>query len=371
MNKTLSKVVLAFVFSLASLSAQSAYNFTLLPSLSSGRIFSDAYSINASNQVVGFSEVRVGGNSTIQATLWSGGSVIGLGAPYISGLVNDPGTSYATSINSSGQIVGVYSDSRYPTGPMVWSGSEATGFGNMSVANSINNSGQIAGVNYNGSGGVVVSNAADVLTTATYTRLPGTYTVANSINDIGQVVGSARFPGSNNHAALWSNDTITDLGTLGGTMSTANSINNVGQIVGSAWLPGDVGTRATLWSNGTITDLGTLGGNYSAAWSINNIGQIVGGSYTASNINHAFLYDGTSLIDLNSYLDASLVESGWVLNFANDINDNGSIVGQASNSLQGISSQAFVLIPVPEADTSAMLLAGLGVIGFVTRRRKN
>jgi hypothetical protein len=55
---------------------------------------------------------------------------------------------------------------------------------------------------------------------------------------------------------------------------------------------------------------------------------------------------------------------------ANDINNSGTIVGEAYNRLSGV-TQGFVLAPVPEADTSAMLLMGAGVMGFMARRRKN
>ena len=350
MNKLL-KFLIALTISSISLSANADYTFSLLAGLGSN--FRDALSINASNQVVGYSEVRVGGNWEIHATLWSGGSVTDLG----------PGI--ATSINTSGQAVGYY-NSRIGSIPMVWTGSESTGFGNIQGATSINSSGQIAGNKY-GNGithAVVVSNAADVLTTATYTELSGlggASTYANSINDNGQVVGNAQLADNMAlHATLWSNGTVTDLGA-----GNAYTINNMGWIVGSS------NSHATLWSNSTVIDLGTLGGVYSFAYSINNAGLVVGSADTASNNQHAFLYNGTSLIDLNSYLDASLVDSGWVLNTAKSINDSGSIVGTASNSILGIQSQAFLLssvAAVPELNTNLMLLIGLSLFGFVARK---
>jgi probable HAF family extracellular repeat protein len=53
---------------------------------------------------------------------------------------------------------------------------------------------------------------------------------------------------------------ITNLGTLGGTSSNASGINNKGWVVGDANLAGDTTEHASLWRNGVITDLGTLGG---------------------------------------------------------------------------------------------------------------
>ena len=76
------------------------------------------------------------------------------------------------------------------------------------------------------------------------------------------------------------------------------------------------------------------------------------------------------LTDLNSLLDADTVNAGWALAAAVDINDNGWIVGYAHNSITG-AEHAFLLTPVPEPETYAMFLAGLGLMGFMARRRKN
>jgi probable HAF family extracellular repeat protein len=165
--------------------------------------------------------------------------------------------------------------------------------------------------------------------------------------------------------------TFTDLGTLGGTSSSAAAINASGQVAGSASTTGDA-THATLWNGSTTTDLGTLGGTESYASAINASGQVVGLAYTTGNLAyHATLWNGTAAIDLNSLLDASTVSSGWVLTQATGINDNGWIVGNASNSQLGITSHAFLLTAVPEPETYVMLLTGLGLLGFVACRRKH
>jgi probable HAF family extracellular repeat protein len=161
------------------------------------------------------------------------------------------------------------------------------------------------------------------------------------------------------------------LGTLGGRFSQANSINDVGQVVGYSYT--SAGTaRATLFNTNGLTpiDLGTLG-DTSIANSINNSGQVVGFSMLG-NSSRATLWDGNNVIDLNNLLEASTLNEGWVLQNALDINDNGWIVGYANNSQLGLNN-AFLLsmTPVPEADTSAMLLMGAGMMGFMARRRQN
>jgi probable HAF family extracellular repeat protein len=44
-----------------------------------------------------------------------------------------------------------------------------------------------------------------------------------------------------------------------------------------------------MWSNGTITGLGTLGGTQSTAYAINDNGQIVASGSGARGQEHAFL----------------------------------------------------------------------------------
>jgi probable HAF family extracellular repeat protein len=66
------------------------------------------------------------------------------------------------------------------------------------------------------------------------------------------------------------------------------------------------------------------------------------------------------------------IGTGWVLNEATGINNNGWIVGTATNSLLGITSHAFLMTAtVQEPDSFAMIPMGLGLMSFVARSRKN
>ena len=55
---------------------------------------------------------------------------------------------------------------------------------------------------------------------------------------------------------------VTDLGTLGGSGSVGFGINNQGQVTGYSFTATGA-EHAFLFSNGQMTDLGTLGGAYS------------------------------------------------------------------------------------------------------------
>jgi len=174
------------------------------------------------------------------------------------------------------------------------------------------------------------------------------------------------------HATLWNGTSATDIGTLGGTSSAAYGINNAGQVVGESNLAGDTLIHATLWNGTSATDLGTLGGAHSSARAINSAGQVVGYSYinALNSDQHATLWNGTSVIDLNSLLDANAVSAGWVLRDATGINDSGWITGNAVNTVTG-DEHAFLLTAVPEPESYAMMLVGLGIVGAVARRRRS
>jgi probable HAF family extracellular repeat protein len=212
---------------------------------------------------------------------------------------------------------------------------------------------------------------------------------ATDINDSGALAGYiSSNSGNDRFAALWSNSDAqyTQLQSLGGAakQGEAFGISNSGHIVGYSQNASDV-YQATLWSPTSYSPThlqSFFGGNKAGeAWGINNSGQIVGISFDTVSTNYyllpdrnsrATLWDGTNIINLNTYLDTSNNPDGWVLNAAWRIDNDGSIYGAAFK--EGIGDKYFslqsVTAPVPEADTSAMLLMGAGVMGFMARRRK-
>jgi probable HAF family extracellular repeat protein len=166
--------------------------------------------------------------------------------------------------------------------------------------------------------------------------------VAAWINDKGQVVGSsgacapAYDPNAGvylveNHALLWENGKLTDLGNLGTQGFAGNhacQINNQGQVVGHT--NSDTSTRAYLWTRATgMQNLGTLppGDFASLAIGINDGGEVVGVSVDGNFNARAFLWEKGVMTDLNSLIASN--PSGLQLQVASSINASGEIIGVA------------------------------------------
>jgi len=127
-------------------------------------------------------------------------------------------------------------------------------------------------------------------------------------NNRGWVTGDANLAGDQNeHAVVWRDGVITDLGTLGGPNSSVpmpvkddrGFVVGVAQIagidpLGELWGTTFVCTpsvscqgsqnllRGFVWKNGVMTALPTLGGNNSGALGVNSDGQVVGAAETAN-----------------------------------------------------------------------------------------
>ncbi|MBX3738252.1 MAG: hypothetical protein KF715_16275 [Candidatus Didemnitutus sp.] len=72
----------------------------------------------------------------------------------------------------------------------------------------------------------------------------------------------------------------------------------------------------------SLTALGTLGGPTSRAYAVNDAGQITGYSVDASNHQHAFIYSGGVMTDINP-----VAATGT--SYGNSINNSGTVVGYA------------------------------------------
>jgi probable HAF family extracellular repeat protein len=331
--------------------AQTPYAITDLGNFDGGA-WSNAVALNMAGQAVGSANLSGG----YHATLFDDGTLEDLGTLPGGGTI-----SLATSINASGQIVGtaylannsgnhgfVYQDyTMSDLGTICSSYTDENGnpkrYCGNSSASDINDQGAIVGsVNMLGgaSHGVLYSNG----TITDLGTLGGNGSFAMSINALGQIVGGADTAGGARHPFLYTpGQGMQDLGTLGGTTAHANAINDQGLIVGrSTTASGAV--HAFLYDSGRMQDLGLLP-NFPAteAFSINRAGQVVGAAKGGNGYQRsvrAFLYSDGVLSDLNTLLPAN---SGWVLLEARGINDAGQIVALGTHN--GGAQHAALLTP--------------------------
>lgn len=299
--------------------------------------------------------------------------------------------SHGDDINNSGQVVGSFEMNDGHAFITSANGAGMTDLGTLggpfSDSRGVNDSGQVVGVSgtddYSYFGSFITdTNGANM--TALGTVDGRTYSLAVDINNSGQVAGNsvnANFHDSHAFITGSNGAGMTELSDLGGGTSHATGINNSGQVVG--WADAAVGYQAFVTdTNGTgITNLGTLGGDKSSAVGINDFGQVIGHASTANGDDHAFIFSNGGMTDL-SLLDV-VISAGWTYINLIDINNNGQILGygylnngeRETFLLSFTSDTVFtpqpIFIPsIPEPETYVMLLAGLGLIGFMARRRK-
>jgi probable HAF family extracellular repeat protein len=321
--------------------------------------------------------------------------------------------SYASAVNSRGQVVGAALNAipdansmqsgtfwlwggvvnyQYQTRAFLWdkqNGMQDLGTlsgGTNAQAAFINELGQVVGYSYTSSApsAFCAYHYGFALTTGSFIwntengqdrmndlgSLGGTCTLAFGLNNQGQVVGVSSLAGDlKYHAFLWQGGLLVDLGTLGGDTSAPGFINDTGDIVGVADLAGPTpqNHHATLWRNGKKIDLGVLeGDSCSRAYGVNSRGQVVGNSESEALCDfsgeHAFLWEDGQMFDLDKLIPAG---SSLKLSHALAITDRGEIVGLGvppgcPRSQDDVCGHAYVLIPrdedMPESSDQAAKL---------------
>lgn len=195
--------------------------------------------------------------------------------------------------------------------------------------------------------------------------------IATGINDSGQVSLNG-YSGDKYKAMIWSeNEGARFIATRPEFHSLTVGINNAGQVLGyestSATSPqfGSIGFL-TAPDGGEVNYLDTFGGSFNQVMGLNNFGQVVGQAQDEFGIYHAYFTgpNGQGIFDLDHEQD--ILDAGWSNIRLAAINDLGQIAGTGDHN--GV-RRPFLLTPVPEPETYAMMLAGLSVLGFVRRRK--
>ncbi len=316
--------------------------------------YSRSARINNNGQVIGYTYTSQFFSSRGRGFIYSNGEMTDIGV-LEGGLFSN-----SVGLNEKGQVVGDASNPQNLSHAVIYENGLLTdidpiiGDSFYSYANAINNKGQIVGSTNLG---------AYLFDSGVKTRL-STMDAAYDINDSGAIAGINRL----NHAAIYYNGTVQDLGTLGGNSSMLLDINENGQGVGRYATSSGV-PKSFIYKDGQTVDLGILeGGNLCYANALNDQCWAVGmATYNGSSYldTHGFVYHDGLMYDLNDIVDSS--GDGWNIFSATGINNSGWIAASAYNSLTG-EGMAVLLKPVPEPVT--LSFATLCAAAALNRRRK-
>lgn len=390
-TKTLARAVAGLCASLALLPAAQAVDWSYTQVVLPGTGAGTAYGLNNLGQVYGSYADPAGTNTTYG--FYTGANGVGLttlnplGGKSISvRSMNDAGV--AVGISDTATASGLYSSGYVPRAFVVQPG-QATStelpMGTLaniqsSYAYGINNAGQVVAATGDGFAYASVyyltdaagSSRLDIRTANGASQALS----AAAINGSGQVAGSLTVyncakcgPVSSAYVTGPNGVGITNLGTLGGGRTNASAVNDRGQVAGSGQMnPYSTDPMEPYHAFiagpdiGGIRDLGTLGGARSFASDIDNLGRVVGRAELASGVLHAFITgaDGIGLYDLNDFAHLS---DGSYFSDALGINEVGQVLAQSSTG------KLYLLRPVPEPSTYALVGLGLLAAGAVARRR--
>ncbi len=244
--------------------------------------------------------------------------------------------SYVNGMNDFGQLVGWSFNARGQMLPFLWQHGKMRGLAPLTVSD-----------DWNGGNAVAINNRGDVVGNSVTaagkvhavlwphggrpvdlgTLVPGADGGAGAeegsgalaVNDQGQVVGWSTHPDGGQHAFLWQEGRMTDLGTS--ARFSVTGINNRGWVVGTL-LPAPEQPVAVVWRAGRVL---RIAGPPSNAMAVNEAGQVVGDLPDPAGGGHAFLWQRGRLTDLG-------VPRGGIGSVALSINDRGQILGRSEDA---------------------------------------
>jgi probable HAF family extracellular repeat protein len=373
--KRLSLVLVVFAGPALAQQKSAPPRYTITPLGTLGGSFSLAYGINNNGEIDGFSTLP--GDAVVHSFVLRNGVMIDLGT------LGGANSQSFTDLNEATQVVGSV---EIPTPDpklenfcgfgtnltclgFLWQNGVMAPLSTLGGANGaaagINQSGQIAGyaetdiADPGCPAPQVLQYRPVVWTNGKIQTLPmygnDTEAAAFSINNGGEVAGAsgvcALYDGryglaiQPQHALLWHNGQVIDLGNLGGKINnSAFAINDRGDIVGGSDLPDDTYQHGFLWQAGKMTDLKTLPGDVvSAGLAINNRGQITGVSMDPDGNIRGYLWENGVMTDLNTLIPD---DSPWYILHGFGINDEGQIVGFALQTEPPFEVHGFLATPI-------------------------
>lgn len=198
----------------------------------------------------------------------------------------------------------------------------------------------------------------------------GSFSFPQDMNESGQIIGGLG-SGGGSTSFLYSQGEVTRIVGFPSSYSTAVvDINDRGQVLGhTAELPmGDGRSASFIFSDGQVR---LLPDRVGFPLHLNELGHVVGLFGTGGGVN-AFFYsdDDGRFTDLTQWLMASFDDVASVGSDGASIllNDLGQIALPAT--LDNGQWTIFVLTPIPEPATYALMLTGAGVLAAIARRRR-
>lgn len=389
-NYVSAALVGAAMLATPALAAAPQYRITVLAPPANGTT-SIARAISANGKITGEATIGTSPTGNTATNYGSVGSLVSTATPGPAGTEN----SFTRGINNSGVAAGTAQNYSLNTSRAILATTggvtvlnAATGYANAG-ATGVNNAGTAVGYSMQagifaaegtarptGGAGTQKATVWDSAGNAmTLGNLFGNFnSIATAINASGQVVGGAsRNGGGISNAMIWNNGVGTALATLGTERSTARALNSTGWVAGRTDQLSDGSFLGSVWdaSGGKFNLAPTGGCGMSDLRGINASNTVVGfslnGACSGTATATLWKWNGSGF---NGFDLGSLVVNlnGFNLQAPQGINDRGQIVGFGFDA-QG-NTRGYLLSAVPEPASWAMLIAGFGLVGAVSRRRR-
>ena len=307
--------------------------------------------VNASGSASGWYTNATGGDRAVHYTDGAGWAVI----PGLESI-----TSYAFGINDRGDIVGY---AILATAIRAYRYTEAGGVeyidplagGSFTIGSAISNTGEVTGYGDSATGTVAFRQSPHLLAQAVDT-LGGIFSGGCGINDAGQIAGIALTAAGIQHGFRAGIDgTVDEIAGIAGPASSnsACAIDADGSVTGQAEANGGA-QHAFLYNGTNVIDLDSFGSPSSTGTAIAS-GVIVGSYTLPDNVTtRAFMHStATGTVDLNTVVATG---GGWVLTSATGVNSKGVIVGEGT-----LDGKNAVWMLTPPADTAPPTITSLSV----------